>query len=128
METENAEPKIIGYGIMPNWKVKGRQKLTLPLKWSDEPLNVRVVEGPILFYVKTVEQPTLADKKPRHLVVMPTGEPLPKGYSFVDTIVNGPWAWHVFIEDPPKKAKKKQTKTKAKANGAMGRQVRRETR
>lgn len=106
--------KILGHPLTPNWKDKKPQQLSVPVLWDDEPLCVRVLEGRILLYVSTFEHPKSVDKKPRQLMVMPSGLPLPKGYSFVDSIVNGPWAWHVFIEDKKKKkSKKKQTKKRS---------------
>ena len=89
--------KILGYPITANWRVNKPQVLELPICGASI-LSVELVDGNFVLYV--AHDPVDESPKMRKLVLFKAGQdvdPYMNDYSFVGTMVNGPWAWHVFI-------------------------------
>ena len=92
--------KILGYPLSIDWKAKESQTLELPIHGAI-PLTVELVDGSYVLYVEH-EYSTEASTKLRKVVVFRAGQPLnfyttSKDYNYLGTVVNGPWAWHVYI-------------------------------
>ena len=92
--------KILGYPLTIDWRAKEPQVLKLPIRGAI-PLTVKLVDGSFVLYVE--HDPEKDGTKMRKVVVFKAGQDIDfyisadKDYEFVGTVVNGPWAWHVYI-------------------------------
>ena len=94
--------KILGYPLIIDWRAKKPQ--TLEYAMGDAtPLSVELVDGSFVLYVE--HDPEKDGTKMRKVVIFRAGQDVgyyttaDKDYYFVGTVVNGPWAWHVYIHD-----------------------------
>lgn len=120
MVKEKKKPEILGYTLVPDWRDKEIQTLSVPISWEDKPISTAFVDGNIMLYVETRQTPI--GRVGRRVMVLRSGQELSPKFKFIGTVVNGPYAWHVCVETRPakkegrkKSAKKKVTKNKIKA-------------
>ena len=90
--------KILGYPLTADWRANKPQVLELPI-CSATPLSVELVDGNFVLYVE--HDPVDESPKMRKLVLFKAGQDInpyiTEDYTFIGTMVNGPWAWHVYI-------------------------------
>ena len=90
--------KILGYPLTADWRANKPQVLELPI-CSATPLSVELVDGNFVLYVE--HDPVDENPKMRKLVLFKAGQNInpyiTEDYTFIGTMVNGPWAWHVYI-------------------------------
>ena len=92
--------KILGYPLTIDWRAKEPQTLELPIG-SAAPLSVELVDGSFVLYVEY--DPEKDGTKMRKVVIYKAGQDVnfhisgDADYFFLGTVVNGPWAWHVYI-------------------------------
>ena len=89
--------RILGYPLTVNWRAKKPQILELPIRGAT-PLSVKLVDGNFVLYVE--HSPEEDGTEMRKIIIFSAGQDVSldvKDYTFVGTMVNGPWAWHVYI-------------------------------
>ena len=95
--------RILGYPLTIDWRAKKPQTLKLPIQGAT-PLSVELVDGSFVLYVE--HDPKEDGTKMREIVIFKAGQDVNfyitadisiRDYIFVGTVVNGPWAWHVYI-------------------------------
>ena len=88
--------KILGYPLTVDWRAKKPQMLELPI-YGAKPLSVELVDGSFVLYV---EHDLGKGQRMRRIFILKAGQEVDsflEDYTFVGTVVNGPWAWHVYI-------------------------------
>ena len=92
--------RILGYPLTIDWRAKKPQTLKFPIQGAT-PLSVKLVDGSFVLYVEhDIEKD---GTKMRKVVIFKAGQDVDfhisgdKDYIFLGTVVNGPWAWHVYI-------------------------------
>ena len=92
--------RILGYPLTIDWRAKKPQTLELPISGAT-PLSVKLVDGSFVLYVE--HDPEKDGTKMRKVVIYKAGQDVnfhisgDADYFFLGTVVNGPWAWHVYI-------------------------------
>lgn len=99
--------KILGYPLRPDWRDTKPQVLELPIGGA-RALSVKVVEGGS-FTLFVEHDPDTEPKRMRKVLILKSGHDVDEyggGYSYIGTMVSGPWTWHVYLANE-KKAQKK---------------------